>query len=104
MDLEARLWRDASLAADVDGFLDHVGTELLDDLGADTLAVRSIDDDGHRLDTVAWIRRGRIGVGLPQRPRTALRDAGAARLRGWVGEGEVERAGPDGGSSIARDL
>ena len=88
MDLDTRLWREASLAADTEGFLDHAGAALLDELGLDSLAVRSVDADGHRLDTVAWIRRGRVGVSRPRRPRTELRDVGAARLRAWVTGGE----------------
>ena len=98
------VWREASVAADVEVFLDHVGAGLLDDLGLDALAVRALDDDGHRLDTVAWIRRGRVGVSRPARPRTELRDASAARLRAWIAGGAAERAGADGASAVARDL
>jgi hydrogenase-4 transcriptional activator len=98
------LWREASVAADMTVFLDHVGVDLLDDLGLDALAVRSIEADGHRVDTIAWVRRGQVGVSRPDAPRTELRDAGAARLRGWVRAGEIERTTGDAGSAVARDL
>jgi transcriptional regulator with GAF, ATPase, and Fis domain len=98
------VWREASVAADVEVFLDHVGAGLLDDLGLDALAVRALDGDGHRLDTVAWLRRGRVGVSRPARPRTELREASAARLRAWIAGGAAERAGADGSSAVARDL
>ena len=104
MNVDTRLWREASVASAVDAFLDHIGSGLLDDLGLEALAVRSVDADAHRLDTVASIRRGRVGVSRPTRPRTELRDAGAARLRAWIDAGEVERAGPETATPIARDL
>ena len=50
MDLDTRLWREASVSADVEVFLDHVGAQLLDDLRVEALAVRSIDGEGHRLE------------------------------------------------------
>src|SRR5688572_14108702 len=100
---EAVLWREASVAADVEVFLDHVGAGLLDDLGLDALAIRALDTEGH-LDTVAWIRRGRVGVSRPARPRTELREASAARLRVWIAGGEAEVADASGASAIARDL
>ena len=104
MEFETRLWREASLSADVDGFLERVGAGVLDELGCSTVVVRALDDDGHRLDTVAAIRRGRVGVSRPGRPRTELRDAGAARLLAWIQAGEIERAGPREASHVARDL
>src|SRR5687767_5918049 len=98
------LWREASITADVDEFLDHVGGQLLDELKLEALAVRAIDAGGHRLDTVAWIRRGLVGVSRPESPRTELRDAGAARLRTWLRAGELERATERAASPVARDL
>jgi hydrogenase-4 transcriptional activator len=98
------LWREASITADVDEFLDHVGGQLLDELKLEALAVRAIDAGGHRLDTVAWIRRGLVGVSRPASPRTELRDAAAARLQTWLRDGELERATERTASPVARDL
>jgi transcriptional regulator with GAF, ATPase, and Fis domain len=104
MDLDTRLWREASVSADVEVFLDHVGAQLLDDLRVEALAVRSIDGEGHRLETIAWMRRGAVGVSRPPSPRTELRDTAAARLRAWVRAGEIERGDHHVASAVARDL
>ena len=100
MDSETQLWREASVAADVETLLDHVGGALLDDLGLEALAVRSID--GRRLDTIACIRRGRVGVSRPASSRIELGEAAASRLHRWIRAGRAERAGVD--NTIARDL
>ena len=102
VDFETRLWREASLAADVDGFLERLGASILDDLSCETAVVRAFD--GHRLDTVASVRRGAVGVTIAVRARSELDEASAARLAGWIRAGATERAGARGVSAVARDL
>jgi transcriptional regulator with GAF, ATPase, and Fis domain len=99
--LETKLWREASIAPNVDRFLAQVGPSVLDALGASAVVVRLLERD--HLDTVAGIRRGALGVARPTRPRTALTAQGAARIAAWVEAGELERPGrrPSG---AARDL
>ncbi len=102
MALETVLWREASLATDVDSFLARIGGSVLDALDATALVVRALDR-GH-LETVAAIRRGAVGVARPSKPRTELAPAAAARLAAWIEAGEHERPGPRGASLVARDL
>src|SRR5579864_7674263 len=74
MTLETVLWREATLAADVDAFLARVGAGVLDALDATAIAVRVLvvgAADRH-VDTIAAIRRGALGVARPAKPRTAL--------------------------------
>ena len=59
MTLAARLWREASLATELEGFLARVGVSLLDEVDADALLVRSLNLDQRHLMTVATVRRGR---------------------------------------------
>ena len=102
MALETRLWREASIATDVGGFLARAGGSVLDALDATAVAVRGLDREHHHLDTVAAIRRGALGVGRPARPRTELTPAAAARVAAWIEAGEPERPGPRGATEIVR--
>jgi hydrogenase-4 transcriptional activator len=104
MDFDTRLWREASLAADVDGFLERAGAAVLDELAADAAVVRATDSDGRRIETLGAIRRGSVGVSLPARPRGELDEIAAARVMAWIRAGGTERAGARGGSQVARDL
>jgi len=102
MALETVLWREASLASDVDGFLARVGGSVLDAVHVEFVAVRAFD--GEHLDTVATIRRGAVGVAQPTHPRSELSPAAATRVEAWIAAGDSERASPRGASLIARDL
>src|SRR5262249_47642016 len=62
MSLLARLWREASLAAEVEGFCERVGTSILDDVDGDSLVVRTFDGEHGHLATAAFVRRGALGV------------------------------------------
>ena len=102
MALETVLWREASLASDVDAFLARVGGSVLDAVHVEFVAVRAFD--GEHLDTVATIRRGAVGVAQPTHPRSELSPAAATRVETWIAAGDSERASPRGASLIARDL
>jgi hydrogenase-4 transcriptional activator len=104
MTLESRLWREASIATDVGGFLAGIDGSVLDALDATAMTVRWLDRDHHRLDTVAAIRRGALGVARPAKPRTELTPAAAGRIAVWIEAGEPERPGPRGVSAAAKDL
>ncbi len=109
MSLETLLWREASIATAVDGFVARVGGRVLDALDATAVAVRCFDREHHHLDTVAVIQRGALGVAHPARPRTELSAAAAARIAAWIEAGELERPGPRRSSvpkawTPARDL
>ena len=73
MALETVLWREASLASDIDAFLTRVGGSVLDAVHVQFVAVRAFD--GEHLDTVATIRRGAVGVARPAHPRSELSPA-----------------------------
>src|SRR5882672_2516550 len=94
VDLETLLWREASLAADVDDFLARAGGSVLDALDADAVVVRALDRVHHHLDTVAAIRRGAVGVARPSKPRSELTAPAAARVAAWIEAGETEHRGP----------
>ena len=98
------LWREASIASDVDSFLARVGGSVLDALDASALTVRVLEREHHHLETVAALRRGAVGVARPTRPRTELTPAAVARVAAWIEAGELERPGPRGATAIARDL
>jgi hydrogenase-4 transcriptional activator len=105
--IETVLWREATIATDVSGFLARVGGSLLDALDAAAVAVRGLDREHHHLDTVAAIRRGALGVARPARPRIELTPAAAARIVAWIEAGELARVGPPGSTgatAVARDL
>ena len=102
--VETLLWREASLAADVDGFLTRVGDRILDLLNSAYLAVRAFDRDASHLDTVATIRRGRVGVALPAHPRSELSGAGRERVAAWLDAGETEYASSHSATLVGRDL
>src|SRR3954466_14679107 len=91
MALETVLWREASIATDVDGFLGRVGGSVLEMLDASAVMVRMLERGHHHIDTVAAIRRGALGVARPTRPRTELTPAAATRVAGWIEAGEIER-------------
>jgi transcriptional regulator with GAF, ATPase, and Fis domain len=96
------LWRDASLATDVDSFLARVGPRVVDALDASVLVVRAVAHD--HLDTLASFRRGAIGAARASHPRGDLSAAAAVRVATWLEAGEPERAGPRGASLVARDV
>ncbi|MGE0868268.1 MAG: sigma-54 interaction domain-containing protein [Kofleriaceae bacterium] len=100
----SRLWREASLATEVDGFLARTGPGILEELDATALVVRELDRDHQSLDTVAAIRRGAVGVAHPARPRSELTTAAVTRIAQWLEHGAAEHAGPRNASSVARDL
>jgi transcriptional regulator with GAF, ATPase, and Fis domain len=102
--IDTVLWREASLARDVDAFLTRVGGDVLDSLDATTLIVRALDREQHHLDTVAAIRRGAVGVARPTKPRSELSASASARIGAWIEAGESEHPGPRGASLVARDL
>jgi transcriptional regulator with GAF, ATPase, and Fis domain len=102
MALETLLWREASLADDVDEFLARVGGSVLDKLDATTVIIRALDRAQHYLETVAAIRRGAVGVTRPTKPRTELTPAATARIAAWIEAGETEPPGE--ASIVARDL
>ena len=104
MPADALLWREASLATDLDGFLARVGGALLDRLDATSIAVRALDAEHGHLDTLGMIRRGTVGVRKLARPRHALSPAGVARITAWIEAGEHELAGPKGASLVGRDV
>src|SRR5437764_737305 len=60
MAIETLLWREASIARDVDRFLAQVGGSVLDAVDASAAIVRLLERD--HLDTVASIRRGAVGL------------------------------------------
>ena len=99
MSVISRLWREASLAVELEGFLARTGTSLLDDLHANVLIVRLLDRGGN-LATVGCVRRGAIGVNHPQRPRTELSASALARITAWMETGDVTA----GDAPIGRDL
>jgi transcriptional regulator with GAF, ATPase, and Fis domain len=118
------LWREASLATEIAGFLARTGARLLDDLDANALHVRVIDaraaGDGERterpdgdragdpgpreLDTIASIRRGVVGVTQPAGRRHELSAAAAQRITSWIEAGLAMHASDRSGSAVARDL
>jgi transcriptional regulator with GAF, ATPase, and Fis domain len=104
MAIDILMWREASLAADVDGFLARVGDRVLDTFDVPFLAVRAFDREQLHLDTVATIRRGAVGVALPSHPRSELTAAAATRVGSWIDSGEAERANARSASLVARDL
>jgi transcriptional regulator with GAF, ATPase, and Fis domain len=103
------LWREASLATDVAGFLARTGARVLDELDSSSLHVRVIDvrspEDGDvHLDTIAAIRRGVVGVTHPSRGRHELSAAAAQRVASWIDAGVAVHANERGGSAVTRDL
>jgi transcriptional regulator with GAF, ATPase, and Fis domain len=102
--LETLLWREASIASDVDSFLARVGGSVLEALDASAITVRVLEREQHHLDTLAAVRRGAVGVARPSKARSELTPAAAARVAAWIEAGELERPGPRGASAIARDL
>jgi transcriptional regulator with GAF, ATPase, and Fis domain len=104
MALETLLWREASLATHVDGFLARVGGNLLDALDATAVTVRWLDRTHHHFDTVGAIRRGALGVARPTKPRTELTPAAAMRVAAWIEAGEIERSGPRRATTVAKDV
>jgi len=102
--LETRLWREAAVASSVAAFMDRIGKALLADLRLEVIGVRSLEAESRRLETIAWIRRGRIGVLRPASSDTDLLETAASRLRQWVDAGEGELASRDDASAVARDL
>ena len=98
MSVISRLWREASLAESLDGFLERMGATLLDTLAATTLIVRILEKQ--TLATVGCIRRGTIGVSHPARPKTELSTTAYARIASWLETGAVER----GTSAVGRDV
>jgi transcriptional regulator with GAF, ATPase, and Fis domain len=103
MSLETLLWREASIARDVDGFLARAGGSILEVLDATAVTVRLLDREHHYLDTIAAIRRGTLGVARPAKPRSQLSAAAGERVAAWIEAGEVERPGPRA-SAVAKDL
>jgi len=102
--IQTLLWREASIATDIDGFLARAGGSVLDALDATAVTVRRLDREARHLDTVAAIRRGALGVAHPTRPRTELTAAATARIAAWVEAGALARPGPRGATAVARDL
>src|SRR5438067_11033453 len=98
MAIETLLWREASIARDVDRFLAQVGGSVLDAVDASAAIVRLLERD--HLDTVASIRRGAVGVARPTKPRTELSAAAAARVTSWIAAGELARST----APVAKDL
>ena len=88
MELSTRVWRDASLAANVEGFLDHVGPLLLVAFAIEGLVVWSLD--GRRVEALGAIGRDRSGVWRPA--RVELDEAAATRLYHWARDGKAVRA------------
>ena len=103
MALQTLLWREASIATDVDAFLARVGGSILDALDASAITVRLLEREHHHLDTVATIRRGAVGVARPTKPRVDLTPASGNRLAAWIKAGETDRAGSMA-STTAKDL
>ena len=99
---DLQLWRDATLAGDVDSFLARVGPRLLDALDAAVIVVRALERD--HLETVAIVRRGALGAARTSHPRGELSAAAVARVAAWLEGGDVERAGARAASHLARDL
>ncbi|MEO8700717.1 MAG: sigma-54 dependent transcriptional regulator, partial [Kofleriaceae bacterium] len=104
MSLASRLWREASLASELEGFLARVGTSLLDEVDADVVVVRSIDTEQHHLVTSASVRRGAVGVAHPARPRIELSAAALARVTAWIEAGGVEHVVAHRPTTVARDV
>src|SRR5687768_11194866 len=100
----ARLWREATLASDLEAFLARVGTALLDEVDANALVVRSLDPEQHQLVTSAGIRRGAVGVAHPARPRIELSASALARIETWIEAGGVEHVNANRPSTVARDM
>jgi transcriptional regulator with GAF, ATPase, and Fis domain len=101
---EVGLWRQASLAADVEGFFARAGVELLDQLGATAIAVRALDREHDRLDTIAMVRHGALGVATVAHPRHDLDGAATERIATWIESGAPERASATNASPVARDV
>ncbi|MDB4955706.1 MAG: GAF/sigma-54-interact/HTH domain transcription regulator [Myxococcales bacterium] len=104
MALDTLLWREASLAIDVDSFLARVGDSVLDAVDASMVIVRALDREQQHLVTLASIRRGAVGVARPARPRTELTSAASGRIASWIEAGESERTSARNASMVSRDL
>jgi transcriptional regulator with GAF, ATPase, and Fis domain len=104
MSLMARLWREASLAVEAEGFLERVGTSILDEVDGDSLVVRTFDSEQGHLATTAFVRRGALGIVHPAKPRAELSAAGLARVLAWIEAGDLEHANASKPNAIARDL
>ncbi len=100
----AQLWREASLATEAEGFLSRVGSSMLDALGGDALAVRTLEPDQHHLVTTAFVRRGAVGVAHPAKPRTELGAAALTRVLAWIEAGVLEHANATRPNATAREL
>src|SRR5688572_24854577 len=98
MSVVSRLWREASLAVELEGFLERTGATLLQDLDANVVIVRVLDRN--HLATVGCVRRGAVGVNHPAKPRSELSAAALARITAWLEAGGAE----DGASSVGRDV
>ncbi len=98
------LWREASLASDIDSFLARVGDRVFASLDVAFLAVRAFDRDASHLDTVATMRRGAVGVSLPSHPRSELSGAARDRVAAWLAAGEIDYASNRGVTLVGRDL
>ncbi|HEU0031699.1 MAG TPA: sigma-54 dependent transcriptional regulator [Kofleriaceae bacterium] len=104
MSITARLWREASLAADSESFLARIGTAILDDVDGDALVVRAIEPEQHHLVTTASVRRGAVGVAHPARPRIELSAAALARVSAWIESGAIEHVSAERLAGVARDV
>jgi transcriptional regulator with GAF, ATPase, and Fis domain len=100
----ARLWREASLATELDGFLARVGTSLLDELDGDALLVRAVDPDLQHIMTSASVRRGAVGVTHPQRPRIDLSVTALNRVVAWIEAGGIEHVVTQRATGVSRDV
>ena len=104
MSLAARLWREASLATEVEGFLARIGLGILDELDANVLVIRAIDPELHHITTTASVRRGAVGVGHPARPRIELSPTALTRVIAWIEAGGIEHVMANRPTSISREL
>nr|MBA2543966.1 sigma-54 factor interaction domain-containing protein [Deltaproteobacteria bacterium] len=100
----ARLWREASLATEAEGFLARVGTSILEELDGDALAVRTLEPEQHHLVTTAFVRRGALGVAHPAKPRNELSAGALTRVLAWIEAGSIEHANATRPTAIAREL
>jgi transcriptional regulator with GAF, ATPase, and Fis domain len=104
MSIAARLWREASLASELEGFLARVGTGILDEVDANVLIVRAIEPDQQHLVTTATVRRGAVGVAHPARPRVELTAAALARVTAWIEAGGIDHIAAQRPTSVSRDV
>src|SRR5580765_8123717 len=84
------LWREASLATELDAFLTRLGAAVLAELDVDVMVVRAIDADHQQLVTAGAVRRGTVGVAHPARPRVDLSATGLVRLSAWIEAGGID--------------